>query len=404
MNADRTRLRLSRWEISAVGCVLLVGWFFILPEMAMGQSTPTDMSPHADMRDQPFLFHGPVEPSVVKADGVYRIGLFVPVSGPRAEQGGAMLADGATLALAHWNRAHPHQLAVLVQASDDSVWGSAREVVDLAYRHQVVGMIGGLGAESTHVAEQIAVKARLPLIAPATSDPSLTQVAIPWMFRLMPDDETYAAELVKRLLQRGARPRIGLLGSGLFDDRMYAKEILQAAAAAGLPIVWHRLYDPGLPPDEDEAAWFQAVAPIDCLVFLGGPETPRPWLEFARSRTSGPVIYGPRFSWSPVDRSALAPFTGGMLQAPCDWWCDRDERHAFIQAFQEAYNRLPSMLAGYAYDAATALLNACSRSDGARADLLKWMAATDALPGATGCIQFDGTGGTTAMPVMIEIP
>ena len=93
-----------------------------------------------------------------------------------------------------------------------------------------------------------------------------------------------------------------------------------------------------------------------------------------------------------------------MLQAPCDWWCDRDERDAFIQAFQEAYNRLPSMLAGYAYDAATALLNACSRSDGARADLLKWMAATDALPGATGCIQFDGTGGTTAMPVMIEIP
>ena len=51
----------------------------------------------------------------------------------------------------------------------DGDGGSAREVVDLASSERVWAVIGAIGGEATHVAEQVVTKARLPLVSTASS-------------------------------------------------------------------------------------------------------------------------------------------------------------------------------------------------------------------------------------------
>jgi ABC-type branched-subunit amino acid transport system substrate-binding protein len=71
----------------------------------------------------------------------------------------------------------------LIPVPNDSSWGKASNaLVNAVYKSQVLGIIA-LDRDSSHLAEQIGVKAFVPVIALA-SDKMLTSTNIPWIFRL----------------------------------------------------------------------------------------------------------------------------------------------------------------------------------------------------------------------------
>jgi hypothetical protein len=71
----------------------------------------------------------------------------------------------------------------VVGISSDVAWGKASdELVKLVYDPEVIGLVATDRA-SAHLAEQIAVKVRIPVIA-ISSDKTLTSINIPWIFRL----------------------------------------------------------------------------------------------------------------------------------------------------------------------------------------------------------------------------
>ena len=71
----------------------------------------------------------------------------------------------------------------LVAIPSDSAWGKASdELVKSVYQQHVVAIIA-LDRASSHLAEQIAVKSFVPVIA-ISSDRTLTSTNIPWIFRL----------------------------------------------------------------------------------------------------------------------------------------------------------------------------------------------------------------------------
>jgi ABC-type branched-subunit amino acid transport system substrate-binding protein len=71
----------------------------------------------------------------------------------------------------------------LVPVSSDVPWGKAsNELVRAVYDQNVIAMIA-LDRASSHLAEQIGVKAFVPVIA-VSSDRALTSTNIPWIFRL----------------------------------------------------------------------------------------------------------------------------------------------------------------------------------------------------------------------------
>jgi len=112
---------------------------------------------------------------------------------------------------------------VLAPVDAGKPWGQAStELVDLLYSGHAAGILA-VGREASHLAEQLAAKAFIPVIA-LSADTSLTAVNIPWIFRLpaatAPEEavQAIAAAAEKAGPNRG-RLREELAASGRFDGR-----------------------------------------------------------------------------------------------------------------------------------------------------------------------------------------
>jgi hypothetical protein len=86
--------------------------------------------------------------------------------------------------------------------ASDVPWGKAStELVKLIYDPAVIGLVA-VGREPAHLAEQVAVKTFLPVVA-ISSDRALTSTNVPWIFRIGPD--TPVAQAIECLAAAAAR-------------------------------------------------------------------------------------------------------------------------------------------------------------------------------------------------------
>ena len=141
----------------------------------------------------------------------------IGVFGPHADE---IVSSPET---ARWLRtlnAHGQNL-LLIPISSDASWGKASDdLVKAVYQEHVLAVLA-LDRPSGHLAEQIAVKAFVPVVA-ISSDRALTSTNIPWIFRL-PDHTSLeqALELLSAAITQ-AGPNRGkireLLSSGATFD------------------------------------------------------------------------------------------------------------------------------------------------------------------------------------------
>jgi len=118
----------------------------------------------------------------------------------------------------------------LLPVESEAPWGKASsELVQLLYERKALAMLS-VGRNPSHLAEQFAVKAFVPLLA-VSSDPSLTNVNIPWIFRL--PGETPVASALRTLLDGAEKsgPNRGRLREALSKSSVFdAKGDMSAAA------------------------------------------------------------------------------------------------------------------------------------------------------------------------------
>jgi hypothetical protein len=144
-----------------------------------------------------------------------RIGVF----GPRADK---LAGDpGLRRALDGYSANGRHYTLVGVPSVGE--WGKASTaLVELMGRERLIGMIS-TDRNSSHLAEQLAVKMFVPLIALST-DRSLTALNIPWIFRMSPDGsiERAVRTMVEATEKAGAnrgRVREVLASGATFNSR-----------------------------------------------------------------------------------------------------------------------------------------------------------------------------------------
>jgi len=138
--------------------------------------------PYATVGENGVHYNGP--PIADAPAGPLHIGLF----GPDAVRDSARLSP---LLARYGNR------YTLVPIAADVPWGKAsNELVKLIYDQRALGIIS-TDRNSGHLAEQLAAKSFVPLIA-ISADHTLTSVNIPWIFRLPAG--TSAEEALTRLL------------------------------------------------------------------------------------------------------------------------------------------------------------------------------------------------------------
>ncbi|HKV79140.1 MAG TPA: ABC transporter substrate-binding protein, partial [Candidatus Sulfotelmatobacter sp.] len=129
--------------------------------------------PYAQVGEGGVQYSGPSAASQTTSD--LKIGVF----GPHADQ----VVRSPEIARLLGNLNTRDRNLSLVAIPSEATWGKAsNDLVNAVYQDHVLALVA-LDRASSHLAEQIAVKAFVPVVA-ISSDRSLTSTNIPWIFRL----------------------------------------------------------------------------------------------------------------------------------------------------------------------------------------------------------------------------
>jgi branched-chain amino acid transport system substrate-binding protein len=280
----------------------------------------------------------------------------------------------------------------------------------MVFVDQPVALLGSVDSPSTHLAEQIAAKANLPLVSPVTTDPSVTLAGVSWMFCCAPSDDAIARVLVDDILagpsgkseirnpkSEISRP-LALLAGTDHESRMTARAVLRELNRRHRPPDFRFDVPPG--PGTLDTHWtaLAAAAPSAVLI-IAGPDDAARLLRAARTRlpASRPCqFYGTHVMARTRFRELAGDAAKGVrfpvLAAP-------DPRHPataqFMRRFTAQRQHLPDDTAVLTYDATCLLLEAIRKAGPSRAAVRETLAHSGPWHGLGGIIQFDGTGQNT---------
>jgi len=312
-----------------------------------------------------------------------RIGLLLP--GPKLGRGADEEAIRAAELAVELAQEGPVEL---VPASPEAPWGAgAREIVRLAFDEQVSVVVGAYDAATAHIALQILTKAQTPLITPWATSTALTDINLPWVFRMCPDDDTQAGAIA-RAFPSGAR--VALCRAGGRDADLASEAMGAQLAHAG-----HTIVSDSVAPDgeHERRALADALADsgVSHCILLGGSQALGALAAALADRTSI-AVFGHSSTDTPAFRSAAGP----------QWESTRfvvTQRSPAAQAaaaeFEREYARRfgagPTSLGAYTYEAvraAVAVMGTTSHPDGDLAERLHVLRSG----GPSSPLVFDGTG------------
>ena len=98
-----------------------------------------------------------------------------------------------------------------IAPTDPSIWGSpSNETVKMVYDDQDWAMFGSISSESTHIALRVALKAEIPIVNSASTDPTIPETYIPWYFTDLQDDRVQGLTLARRIFTELGLKRIAI--------------------------------------------------------------------------------------------------------------------------------------------------------------------------------------------------
>jgi ABC-type branched-subunit amino acid transport system substrate-binding protein len=356
--------------------------------------------PYRRMLDQPLGFTGPESQAAeLSALDEIRIGLYVPDQ--PGHPVGQAVTRGATLAVEQANAAGGYQgvpFRLVRRWAEDPWSGGAREVVRLVYEDRVWALIGSVDGASSHVAQQVVTKAHLPMIAPVSSDPSLTHARVPWIFRLAPDDQVQAQVLVAELV-RLHLTRVGVVTTGEHDSYTAATELVKEMARQGTAPAFQLQAPPAGGEPDDLVRRIIAFKPDGLVVRLAPAATVRLIEAMGKAGLGCPVL----LPWVPgADPTRLSPSYPGSVAAlePFHRPQQCGPYLKLVHAYTRRFGEYPLPSAAYGYDAAMLIIEAIRNGGLQRRAIRDHLAALSGYPGATGTITWDNGGGNTGRPVV----
>jgi ABC-type branched-subunit amino acid transport system substrate-binding protein len=359
------------------------------------------MTAPVSILDKKSDYHGPEreEPEPVVEE--VRIGFFAPHEAGNLP--GQSLWRGAMAAIeeANANEGYHGKPFRLVCRWADNPWGAgSREMTRLVYEDKVWAVIGSIDGAGTHIAEQVATKARITLVSPLSGDPSLTHTAVPWMFRLPPDDSAVAEALVRLAVEKMGHRRIVVLSSTDHDGRRGGAEISRALRRRSIAPVLHMSLDAN---QTDFTQHLSRIAsmPADAI-FLWGPRDPSVrFLLAMREQSVNRPVFGPiAFSLPSFLQRAKGAAEG--LTTCRLVWAPNDSRWAkFAEEYRSRFGENPTDDAALGYDAASMLIEAIGKAGLNRARIRDSVAEMSGFIGLAGKVRWDNGGGNIVSPLPV---
>jgi branched-chain amino acid transport system substrate-binding protein len=378
---------------------------------------PADLSPYAKFTtpyDQnyihPNIYTGAARDLPEPRDLTeVRIGFFGPIEHSPEQAFGLRMLHGAQLAVEEANArggygGKPFKLmlhndydnwqAKAVygddRPTDPTIWGSAsNEVVKMVYDDRDWAIFGSISSESTHIALRVALKAEIPIVNSASTDPTIPETYIPWYFTDLQDDRVQSLTLARHIYTELGLKRVALLRINSRYGRFGVLKFRDASRRLAHPVVIEQKFLPG---DEDFTRQLKVIqdSRTDAIV-LWTDEIPAARIlkqmralgmkqrVFGSYRTLGPELLkeaGP----AAEGFEAVFPYDPNRSDAK---WVD------FNQRFEKRFSERPEQFASLAYDAMNALLDSICKAGLNRARIHDALADIDKYDGVTGGMTFD---------------
>lgn len=335
----------------------------------------------------------------VKQLNEIRIGFFAPDNPDHPI--GAQMHNAAELAIEEANIAGGFQGVPfkLIKRWSDEPWGAAsKEMIKLVYQDSVWAVIGSLNGETTHIAEQIVTKAWVPLLSPVSTDPTLTYIRIPWIFRLPPDDKKLVQIIIENGIKAMSIKKIGLITSTDHDGRIFAREMLHRMKSEQMMPIFHFPISLSNFDVHNILDNVESFHPEGIIIRLPFTETLR-LLEHFQNNEFCVALFVP---WIPglTKKVLTGQQQRKVLYAQPFSETGNPVYDEFVRNYRERYNIMPTPGAAFTYDAVNIVIQSLQICGLNRARLRDTIFGICDFQGVTGEISWDNGGGNQVQPVL----
>ncbi|MCG6919685.1 MAG: ABC transporter substrate-binding protein [Acidobacteria bacterium] len=306
---------------------------------------------------------------------------------------GIPMLQGARLAVEQWNerggylkRKIPFELVV---SNDNGLWGaSGNEIVKMAYKDRVWGILGTIDGANSHIAIRVALKAEIVIINSGDTDPTFIETNIPWVVRVISDDRQQAYLLADYWYRKLGLQKVAIIRASNRYGRFGVREVRDSSRRMGHPNPIEMAYMVGQTDFSLELERVKAVNP-DAVVHWGDAVEGARILNQMREMGMEQPFFGCDRTVS-EEFAEIAGHNAEGVIAGFPWNPERKSPRLerFRRAYRERFGMEPETYAAHAYDGMNLLLWAIQAVGLNRAKIRDVIAHMPyPWPGVTGDIQ-----------------
>jgi len=321
-----------------------------------------------------------------------RVGFLGPLENHPDERLGRRMLDGAQLAVDEANASggyggKPFKLMI---HNDQATWGaSSNEIVKMAYEDKVWAMLGSISGDSTHIGLRVTLKAEVPIVNSAATDPTIPETIIPWFLTTLQDDRVQGYTLARRVYSDLHLQRVALLRVNDRYGRFGVLKFKDASRRLGHPVVIEQKYLPGT-TDFRRALRIIGESDVEAIVIWGDAAPAGNIVKQMRELGMKQRVFGSfRVLGEDMLRNGGAAAEGLEIVFPFDPTRDDPAWVAFQQRFEKRFGRKPEVFASLAYDTMNILLESICRAGLNRGKIRDALTGVDKYKGVTGDMLFD---------------
>jgi branched-chain amino acid transport system substrate-binding protein len=274
--------------------------------------------------------------------------------------------------------------------TDPAIWGSAsNEAVKMVYDDRDWAIFGSISSESTHIALRVALRAEIPIVNSASTDPTIPETYIPWYFIDLQDDRVQCLTLARRIYTELGLKRVALLRVNSRYGRFGVMKFRDASRRLGHPLVIEQKYLPG---DTDFTKQLNVIrsSRADAIVLWADETQAALILKQMKALGMKQRVFGAyRTLGDTLLKEAGDAAEGFEAVFPYDPTRNDPKWIDFNKRFEARFNEKPEQFASLAYDAMNMLLDSICKAGLNRARIHDALANIEEYDGVTGHMIFD---------------
>jgi branched-chain amino acid transport system substrate-binding protein len=278
----------------------------------------------------------------------------------------------------------------MILHNDAAVWGaSSNEIVKMIYDDKAWGMLGSISSDTTHIALRVSLRAELPMVNSASTDPTIPETIIPWMLTSIQDDRVQGYTLARRVYTELGLKRVALLRVNERYGRFGVGKFRDASRRLGHPVVIEQKF----PPSETTYTRYLKVindSRVDGIVLWADSVAAATILKEMRAMGMKQPVFGAARVYEDDTLSiAGAAAEGFEFVYPFDPTRDDPAWLDFQRRYEAAYHQKVDQFSALGFDSMNILLKAICDGGLNRGKIRDALYSYESYKGVTGELIFD---------------